>query len=124
MREHIYRSIREPIREHLTFAERWRGPDKGLITCWEVGRKLSESEPGLAERAKKGELPVLGWKGGVTKKIANKIGTFQYLAQWQGLRGEDLDIDLSKECILICSKTETKVNFINNSEGFSDSQEK
>ena len=28
-----------------------------------------EKYPELAERAEKGELPVLGWKGGVEKKI-------------------------------------------------------
>ena len=111
MYQRIYRSIRESVRKELSWEQRWNGPDQGLITSWEVGRKLSEKKPKLAERAKKGELPVLGWKGGVGKKIKKKekYGTLFYLAQWQGLRGEDLDIDLSKEIELICSKTGMKV---------------
>jgi len=53
----------------------------------------------------------LGWKGGVDKKTkkGEKYGTLKYLAQWQGLRGEDLNIDLSDEPELICSRTGVKV---------------
>ena len=53
----------------------------------------------------------MGWKGGVDKKTKKKekYGTLFYLAQWQGLRGEVLDIDLSQETELICSKTGMKV---------------
>ena len=111
MNNRIYRSIQEPIRENPSFDERWRGPDNGLITCWEVGRTKSFKTPELAKRAKNGELPVLGWKGGVGKKIQKKIkyGSLNYLAQWQGLRGEDLDIDLTKEIEMVCSKTEMSV---------------
>ncbi len=87
-------------------AERWRGPDRGLIVCWEVGRRLRLENPKLAERAANGELPVLGWKGGVEEKIKKrKYGTLNYLAQWQALRGEDLDIDFSQEYVLTCSRT-------------------
>lgn len=28
----------EPRREGLTTAQRWHGPDSGLIACWERGR--------------------------------------------------------------------------------------
>lgn len=107
MGNRIYRSINEPIREGLSFEEKWRRPDKGLITAWEVGRQLSEKEPELSIRAKNGELPATGWKGGVEKKIKKKqkYGTQKYLAEWQGLRGEDLDIDLESEQILTCSRT-------------------
>ena len=42
-------------------------------------------------------------------KIGEKYGTLNYLAQWQGLRGKDLNIDLSEETELICSKTGMKV---------------
>jgi hypothetical protein len=89
------------------------GTDKGLIACWEVGRGRSKKEPELAEQAKNGELPVLGWKGGIERKIKKKekYGTLFYLAQWQGLRGDDLDVDLSQESELICSKTGMKVIF-------------
>jgi len=38
-----------------------------------------------------------------------KHGTLFYLAQWQGLRGDDLDIDLSEETELVCSKIGMKV---------------
>ena len=113
MSQRVYRSKKEPIREDLSWDERWRAPDKGLINCWDIGRKRSKKEPELAEQAKNGELPVLGWKGGVEKtlKKKEKIGTLFYLAEWQGLRGDDLDIDLSQESELICSKTGMKVIF-------------
>lgn len=107
MGSHIHRSIEELIRENPTWEEKWRGPDKGLIIAWEVGRKSSETEPELSIRAKNGELPATGWKGGVEKKIKKKekYGTQRYLAEWQGLRGENLDIDITKEQVLTCSKT-------------------
>ncbi len=111
MSQRIYRSCKEPLREELSWEERWKGDDRGLITCWEVGREKREREPEIVQRAENGELPVLNWKGGVKKKIQEgvKYGTLYYLAQWQGLRGQDLDIDLSKETELICSKTGMKV---------------
>ncbi|MCZ7622718.1 MAG: hypothetical protein M5U24_09575 [Candidatus Kuenenia sp.] len=111
MSKRIYRSCHEPIRENPSFDERWRGPDNGLITCWEVGRRRSIESPELAEQAKNGELPVLGWKGGVEKKTQKKekYGSLNYLAEWQGLRGEDLDIDLTEEREIVCSKTGMKV---------------
>lgn len=111
MNQRIYRSYTEPIRKGLTWEERWKGDDRGLIGCWELGRELREKEPELAKRAENGELPVLVWKGGIEKrlKIAEKYGTFNYLAEWQGLRGEDLNIDLSKELEIICSKTGMKI---------------
>ncbi len=103
--ERVFRSIKEPIREGLTWDERWKGADNGLITCWEVGRERAEREPELAEKAKSGELPVLAWKGGVEKKLkTKKYGTLNYLAEWQGLRGEDLNLDPSKEVELVCSR--------------------
>lgn len=107
----IYRSHNEPIRQGLSFEQQWRGSDEGLIKCWEVGRELAKKNSTLAERAKKNELPVLPWKGGIEKKIdkGGKYGTLSYLAQWQGLRGDDLDIDISKESVLICAKTGMKV---------------
>jgi hypothetical protein len=113
MSQHIYRSYSEPPRREASWDERWKGSDKGLITCWEVGRKLSEKEPELVERTRNGELPVLGWKGGVEKylKKKQKYGTLFYLAQWQGLRGVDLDIDLSNEYTITCTRTGVTVIF-------------
>ena len=122
MTTRIYRSIHEPIRKNPSFEERWRGPDKGLITCWEVGRSKSIESPELAERAKNGELPPLGWKGGVDKKIQKKekYGSLNYLAQWQGLRGEDLEIDLSEEREIVCSKTGMKVIYTADTKKYSE----
>ena len=106
MSQRIFRSYNEPKREGLSWYERWKGEDKGLITCWEVGRELRKKEPELASQAENGELPVLGWKGGVEIKTKKdeKYGTLFYLAQWQGLRGDDLDIDISQELSLTCSR--------------------
>ncbi len=111
MSQRVFRSYKEFRREGLSWEDRWKGNDKELITCWEVGREMREKEPDLARRAENGELPLMGWKGGVDKKTGKgeKYGTLFYLAQWQGLRGEDLDIDLSKEPVLICSKTGMQV---------------
>lgn len=112
----IQRSYEEPKREGLTWTKRWKSEDRGLIACWEVGRRLRKRDPELAFRAEKGELPVLQWKGGVEKKIKKnqKYGTLNYLAQWQGLRGEDLKIGLSDEPELICSLTGVKVIYTAN----------
>jgi len=113
MSQRITRSYKKPKREGLSWDERWKGKDNGLIVCWEVGREKREKEPELASRAEKGEFPVLGWKGGIKKKIkqSKRYGTLNYLAQWQGLRGEDLDIDLSQEPEHICSKTGIRIVF-------------
>lgn len=110
---HIYRSISEPIRVDPTSDERWRESDKGLIFCWENGRALAEDQPKLAKRAKKGELPMLSWKGGVKRhpKKKKKSGSFCYLAQWQGLRGQDLEIDLAEKYTLKCARSGVKVTY-------------
>lgn len=108
----IYKSISDPVVEILDYDERINGPDRGLINAWFVGRKLAERNPDLALRAKNGELPVLGVKGGVSRKIkADKTGSLWYLAQWQGLRGEDLDILLDAEVIMVCSRTGVRVSY-------------
>jgi hypothetical protein len=109
----IFRSIETPLRKNLTWEELWVDKDMGLIYCWEKGIELSFDDPGLAERAKQGELVVLNWKGGVSKKLENdsEDGTFNYLATWQGLRGEDLNLDLDKTLTLTCTKYNHKVIF-------------
>ncbi len=113
MGKNIYRSIKEPIRKNPTSDEKWRGTDKGLILCWEEGRTLAKSQPKLAKRALRGELPMLSWKGGVKRnpKKMKKKGSFCYLAQWQGLRGDDLDITLSEKRTIKCSRTDVKVTY-------------
>ena len=109
----VRRNISEPLRTGLSHQEIWSSSDQGLIMCWEVGRKRAEEEPELAALCKSGELPVLGWKGGVSRQLLKleKFGSLKYLAQWQGLRGEDLDVDLATERTLICTKTEMTVTF-------------
>lgn len=106
MATRLRRSIDEPIREDLSWSETWKGPDQGLIFCWERGRQERCGRPGLASRADQGELVSPDWKGGVTKKlkVERKQGTFQYLATWQGLRGESLDIALEDELVVVCAK--------------------
>lgn len=124
MSPRVYRLISEPIRENPSFEERWKGSDNGLIMAWEVGREKSIISPKLAGKAKNGELPKLGWKGGIKEKeeeeeeMKEKFGSLFYLAQWQGLRGEDLNIDLSVEPTITCSKTGVKVTFTTDSDKF------
>lgn len=120
MDNRIYRSYDEPKREGLSWNEYWKAEDKGLIKCWEVGRELRQREPAIARLAEQGELPLLGWKGGVDKNIKKreKFGVLFYLAQWQGLRGDDLDIDLNEEIQLTCSRTGIRVIYTNDIEKY------
>lgn len=109
----LRRSVNQPIRPGLSWIETWEGPDKGLIQCWERGRQKRVEEPELAARAKEGQLVVLAWKGGVEQKlkVEKKAGTLNYLATWQGLRGEDLDIAIEGERVIVCAKTGQAVVF-------------
>ncbi len=109
----LYRSVAEQIREGLSWSEKWEGPDEGLVWCWERGRQDRIERPDLAARAEKGELVPLDWKGGVREKlkVETKPGTLKYLATWQGLRGEDLDIDLAGQRVIVCAKTGQAVAF-------------
>ena len=109
----MYRSIADSIRLDPSFDSRWGTVDLGLITSWERGREKSVEETKLAEQALAGQLMVLPWKGGVEKAIQKKLkyGVFNYLAMWQGLRGEDLNIDVEKEVSLTCTATDMVVVF-------------
>ena len=111
----IHRSINEPIREGAKWDERWNAEDGGLIACWERGREKRLEDTALATRAIDGQFVVLPWKGGVEKAIKKqqKYGTLFYLAMWQGLRGEDLNIDSSDELALTCTATGMTVAFTN-----------
>ena len=113
MTQRIHRSIDTPLRSGLNREELWEAHDKGLIKCWEVGRQRATRFPDLADKCLANELPVLGWKGGVSRSLKKleKFGSLKYLAQWQGLRGEDLDIDLREERALTCSRTKMVVTF-------------
>src|SRR5690606_29968569 len=88
-------SVQESVRKGLSTHELWLQPDGGLIACWERGRELAQEQPELAELAGSDVLVPLPWKGGLEKvvKTKRKYGTMRYLAMWQGLRGEDLNID-------------------------------
>ena len=112
---HLERSIQQPIREFVDMDHRWRGPDAGLIWCWERGRQKAAEDPVLAVMARKGVLMPLGFKGGVDKdKIPiekKKNGHLFYLAQWQGLAGKGLDIDTDCDTCLICSATGVEVTY-------------
>ena len=102
-----------PPREGLTWEQRWKGDDRGLIACWERGRDKRRESPDMAKQAEAGELPVLAWKGGVERAIkkTHKYGCLNYLATWQGLRGNDLNIDLDHEVTLVCTRTKMSVTF-------------
>ena len=119
----IYRSFDAPNREGLTWEEIWHSSDRGLIKSYEMGRKLARNKPELAERAKNGELPATGYKGGTDKAIKKmeKVGSLNYLAEWQALRGESLNIDLDKEVVLTCSRTGVRVLFTGNIEKLKNS---
>ena len=65
----IFKPFSEPNRKNLTWEETWHNEDRGLIKNYEVGRALAKSNPDLAEKAKRGELPLLGYKGGVEKDL-------------------------------------------------------
>jgi hypothetical protein len=113
----IHRLITETIRPNLTWDERWESADRGLIACWERGRAKSLGDATLAQQARNGQLMILPWKGGVEKAIKKKqkYGSLYYLAMWQGLRGNDLDIDTDteNELALTCSVTGMTVVFTN-----------
>ncbi|MSU93389.1 ATP-dependent endonuclease [Pseudomonas mandelii] len=116
----IHRSISENIRTGLSTFELWNSEDVGLIKCWEVGREKAKKQPELSESCCTGELPILGWKGGVdrTLKKLNKFGSLKYLAQWQGLRNEDLNLDSETEHTITCSKTGMIVTFTSDREKY------
>ena len=124
MKSKVYRSINESIRSNCSWEERWKGEDKGLIQCWETGRQRGSKHPELRELAQSGVLPVSDWKGGVKSKLKAKFkyGTLNYLAEWQGLREEDLDIDFNSEIELTCSRTGMKIVFTADTEKYSNAE--
>jgi hypothetical protein len=97
----IRKSIHEHIRTGLSTDEQWSGPDDGLIWCWERGRQKRDEDPQLADRAATGELVQLAWRR----------QSKQYLATWQGIRNEDLDINLDDGRVLACSKDGKRYKF-------------
>lgn len=118
----LHRSISESIRANATWKERWNEADKGLIACWERGREKVFENPTLAAQARDGQLVVLPWKGGIEKEIKKKqkFGTLSYLAMWQGLRNEDLCIDMHEEISFTCTITKMTVVFTNDPEKYAE----
>lgn len=118
----IQRSIAEPIRKDTKWEERWNAEDNGLIACWERGREKRLEDPLVAAHAVEGQLVVLPWKGGVEKVIKKKrkFGTLYYLAMWQGLRDEDLNIDTAEETVLKCAATGMDVVFTSDMEKYAE----
>lgn len=118
----IQRSILEPIRSGLSTIELWKAEDQGLIACWERGREVSLEQLKIAERAKRGELVPLPWKGGLERiiKLKRKYGTHRYLAMWQGLRDDDLNIDTNKEQEITCARSKTTIVFTSDSTKYAD----
>lgn len=95
-----------------SWSERWGGPDKGLICSWLRGIEKAKESPELAAQASRGELPSLPWVGGGKAiKAGKRIGALHYLAMWQGLRGENLSIDLAAGASRTCTLTGMAVTF-------------
>lgn len=92
--------------------ERWEGADRGLVCSWLRGIQKAKESPELAEQAIRGELPSLPWVGGGKAiKAGTRTGALQYLAMWQGLRGDDLSIDPAIGATRTCTSTGMVVTF-------------
>ncbi len=111
----IRKSISEPITNPRDWNARWGSREAGLITSWNRGREMAKESAELAKRAREGQLISLPWKGGVDQKIqkGSKYGSMFYLAMWQGLREENLYIDLDNDLPITCSHFEVTVIFTN-----------
>ncbi len=96
-----------------TWRERWEGFDSGLIACWLRGIEKAQENTQLERACLNGELPPLPWKGGFAKKTKQKMkyGSLYYLAMWQGIRRENLQIDTSQETQIQCTKTKRSTIF-------------
>lgn len=120
----VYRDASETPREGLTWQQRWEGPDGGLIACWERGRAKRLEDAELVSRTLRDELVVLPWKGGIDKPVkGSRFGSYFYLAMFQGLRGEPLDIDPSVETSRTCARTQVTVTYTSERSKFADSTE-
>ena len=70
------------------------------------------SSPRVRRRASSSSY--LGKAGRTTltlQKKGAKYGTIRYLAQWQGLRGEDLNIELDADVVITCAARGREVTF-------------
>lgn len=103
----ITRAISALPSGNQTWAARWEGKDGVLTVCWDRRREKAGEVPELAALASAGVLVALSWKGGIGRatKFGHKFGSFYYLAMWQGLRGDPLDVSLDEEVTIACTKT-------------------
>ena len=88
---HITRCITEPIRDsrNLSFDQRLKAEDSGLILAWENGRRDQSIELDLKQSFEKGALPLAVWKGGANfvadrERIASEIKEMHELAKSKG----------------------------------------
>lgn len=108
----IFRSVSERQVVSIEYDARWGTVEAGLVTSWLRGQEMACEKPNLSEEAMSGRLVVLPWKGGVEKAIkTTKVGVFNYLAMWQGLRREDLNIEPDCDLLVTCAGTGVTVVF-------------
>lgn len=109
----ISASFADPPSFEPDYCVRVEGRDKGIINAWLAGIDMARQRPELRTQALSDALPVLPYRGGVEKKlkVKQKIGSLLYLAMWQGLRGDDLDIDMDSEPVRVCSRHGVRVIF-------------
>lgn len=122
----VRHSAANPPPEARRYEDRMDGPDKGIINAWLAGlaKRREALTAGQSDalswvrKAEADELPVLPYRGGLDAAIKrqDKIGSLLYLAMWQGLRGNDLLIDMATEPVLVCSRTGVPVLFTLNIE--------
>ncbi|MBZ9783934.1 hypothetical protein K9857_20575 [Pseudomonas sp. REP124] len=110
---HVKRSVATDIRceDGLSWFEKWLDTDEGLISYWERGRKKATKYPALASKCLAGVLPILNGPAGCDRQLSQDGETLRYLAEWQGLRGENLDVKLDSKVVLVCSGSGVRVEF-------------
>lgn len=108
----IERKVDTPPRDGLNWAALWADLPTTLVSCWDRGREKAREDPLLAEACLRGELPLLPWAGGVERKLKSgrRAGSLQYVAMWQGLRGDVLRVDTDGVTWLVCSRTGVRVS--------------
>lgn len=111
---HIHASVDAPPAVGDDWADRWQGPDQGAIVSWLRGIEKAAESPELAHAAARGELPILPWRGGVERPLKGqeKIGSILYLAMWQRLRGEPLDLQVGRDETRTCTRTGVTVRYV------------
>ena len=109
----VFHPVDAALPAQVTRDERWEGSDRVLICSWSRSLDKAGETPSLREQALRDELMPLAWKGGADKaiKVGKRVGSLHYLAMWQGLRGETLDVDTDCTATLTCPRFQTLVTF-------------